>query len=107
METGVALRLPPQSYLCCFLFGCAYKLLPQAGPKNDDRNQADGASRPGDFELAANAADGPFLNFAVPRDRSDLAIGGIFADRMIAAFSRKKQPWTRDVAPNRAVSRGG
>ena len=48
------------------------------------------ASRPGNLKLAADGADCAFLDFAVPRDRSDLAVSGIFPDRMIAAFACKK-----------------
>ena len=40
-----------------------------------------------DLQLAANGASSAFLNFAVSRNGSDLAIGRVFPDRMIAAFA--------------------
>ena len=48
--------------------------------------------------MTADAADGPFLDFAVPRDRGDLAIGGIFPDGVIAAFPCKKAAVNAEMA---------
>ena len=48
--------------------------------------------------MAADAPDGAFLDFAVARDRGDLAIGRILPDWMIAAFPRKKAAVDAEMA---------
>jgi hypothetical protein len=55
----------------------------------DEKPRQHSASRPWDFQLAANRTNRALLDFAVSRHGSSLAIDRIFPDRMIAPFTNE------------------
>ncbi len=42
------------------------------------------------FQLAADGARSAFLDFAMPRNRGDFAVGRVLPDRVVSTFARQK-----------------
>ena len=56
------------------------------------------ASRLRDFQLAADGADCAFLDFAMPWNRRDFPVGGVFPDGVVPAFTNQRTTMGAEMA---------